>query len=291
MRTEDVCAIIVTHNPDQEIEEQFKRVANQVGKIVVVDNCSNKERKIMLSQVCATLSIGLFDNKQNKGIATALNQGIVWAQEHRFRWVITFDQDTLIEKDLIDRLVHCYIEIEKTEKIAMIGTRYKESYHTSAIDSQASTGISETKTIITSGSLFSIDLFNNTGMFRDELFIDCVDHEFCLRCRKLGYKTFLLNEYLMEHSIGKIIVRNFFGKQVVTTNHSALRRYYMMRNSIIIFKEYFSFDPHWVTYNLFLNFKYIFIILLFESHKLQKLKYITIGIVDGIFSNYRKYIS
>jgi len=290
MRTEDICAIIVTHNPDQEIEEQLNRIANQVGKIVIVDNASNSERKSKLPLICTTLSIVLIDNKQNKGIATALNQGIVWAQEHRFRWVITFDQDTLIEKNLISRLAHCYIEIEKTEKIAMIGALYKESYHTSAIDSQASKEISETKTIITSGSLFSTDLFNDIGMLREKLFIDCVDHEFCLRCRKLGYKVFVLNEYLMAHSIGNIVMHQFVGKQIVTTNHSALRRYYMMRNAIIIFKEYFSFDPHWVTYNLFLNFKYIFIILLFESHKLQKLKYITIGIVDGIFSNYRKYI-
>lgn len=44
----------------------------------------------------------------------------------------------------------------------------------------------ERKTLITSGMLIPLSLFGKIGMFREDYFIDSVDHEFCLRARAVA---------------------------------------------------------------------------------------------------------
>ena len=53
--------------------------------------------------------------------------------------------------------------------------------------------------------------------------MDYVDHEFCLRLQKIGYKIIQDDSILLKHNCGNISKHKFFGDDVFTTNHSPIR--------------------------------------------------------------------
>jgi rhamnosyltransferase len=75
-------------------------------------------------------------------------------------------------------------------------------------------------------------------------------------------------------------MHEFLWMTVTTTNHSALRRYYIVRNTVYIFKSFFLSQPVLLTAKI-CNLIKIFI---FENEQKVKFKVTFIGFVDGLFS-------
>ena len=77
----------------------------------------------------------------------------------------------------------------------------------------------------------SAPVFSAAGPFRSDFFIAFIDHEYCLRLRKLGYKVIIANVPLMVHALGAPTTPSFdnrVGKfTLVLTNRYPLRRYYL----------------------------------------------------------------
>jgi rhamnosyltransferase len=84
------------------------------------------------------------------------------------------------------------------------------------------------------------------GGFDESLFIDYVDHEFCLRLRQHGYQVMETTRALLIHSLGALEVRRFGPLRLLITHHSPARRYYMSRNRILVWKKYWRCDPGWL---------------------------------------------
>src|SRR4030095_5315976 len=61
----------------------------------------------------------------------------------------------------------------------------------------------ERRTVITSGTLLSLNAYDAIGRFRDDFFIDGIDHEYCLRARAKRYRILLMLAPLLVHSIGE----------------------------------------------------------------------------------------
>ena len=53
MNTTQVCAILVTHHPDDGFPDRIARIAPQVGALVIVDNGSNAAAVRMLRELTA----------------------------------------------------------------------------------------------------------------------------------------------------------------------------------------------------------------------------------------------
>lgn len=75
----NICCIIVTYNIDNEFEKCFHAIKDQVDKVIIVDNGSNKDTLNYLDKINGEYNIKLIKNKQNMGIAYALNQGVKYA--------------------------------------------------------------------------------------------------------------------------------------------------------------------------------------------------------------------
>ncbi len=243
----NICAIIVTYHPDKDLPQRVSKILPQVDRVILVDNNSNPEAKKMLHDLAQQEQILLIKNKQNLGIAAALNRGVTWANEYAYKWFLTFDQDTTAESFMVDALTETLDTIHFKDKIAIIGANYVVSNSCRTIENYGGVNAKkwvEKKTLITSGSLTSLDIHNNIGHFRDEFFIDAVDHDYCLRARSKGYKFVMVLKPLMKHPIGERAIHiplfNFY-----TFDHSPYRRYYITRNAIILFCEYLMKDPAW----------------------------------------------
>jgi rhamnosyltransferase len=208
-----------------------------------------------------------------------------------FTWALLFDQDTEPTNAMVNVFAAVYKQFPDKGSLALIGANYaalrsgRIRHH---IESNPVSGWIEKKTIITSGSLLRLGIFKEIGPFRAEFFIDHVDHEYCLRARSKGFRVIMTQEPTMEHSVGAPSMHHFLWKPIRTPNHSALRQYYMMRNHIVVSREYAFKDPGWVITTLYSSLKTIFLMILFEKEKLVKMKFIILGIMDGLTSNFNR---
>ena len=289
----DVCAVVVTYFPDSNFSERIRRIAEQVGKVIIVDNGSDIETNEVLNKLSLQSKVQLILNAENLGVATALNQGVRRAQKNGFRWVLLFDQDTVPEKIMTEELLSVYTDFPRQEKLAIVGSNYYNAYnhcllYTMDIDSCRWV---ERKTVITSGSLLSLRAFDTIGPFRDEFFIDHLDDEYCLRARAKGYYVIIASKPIMEHRLGQVEMHRLLWRKTGTSNHSALRRYYMTRNHILLAKEYILSDPSWVLVTLYSRIKSIILLILFEKSRGTKFRNVILGIWHGVLGKTGKYES
>src|SRR5260370_31959342 len=93
MTAQSVCAVIVTFHPSANMFENLRHVFAQVQGLVVVDNGSSSAELDPLRRESLRLGFHLIENRENLGIAEALNQGVRWAKSNGYSCVIIFDQD------------------------------------------------------------------------------------------------------------------------------------------------------------------------------------------------------
>jgi rhamnosyltransferase len=283
-RVQTICAVVVTYFPDPEFFDRIRRIVPQVPQTVIVDNGSSASCVEQLNLIADSSPVHLILNSCNVGLASALNAGILWAASHGFQWALTLDQDTTVAPDMVETLaalVDCY---PSTNRLAVVGSNYRNKVHGAlfrpVLRPNGFPG-REMPSVVTSGSLISIDVFRAIGGFRDDFFIDCVDHEYCLRARARGFHVFLTSKPVMDHGVGHGTVHRFLWRNVNTSNHSPLRRYFTFRNMVILTRSYFATEPGWILYSLWGLTKLVVLICLFETDRIKKLKFILRGCLDG----------
>lgn len=263
-----ITAGIVLYNPEiTSLSKNINSIINQVAHIYIVDNGSSNI-PLIKTQFQSEKITWIF-NKNNKGIATALNQLANIACSNSYEWLLTLDQDSLLPTNYIDLLLNENFD-EKTAVIAPnVIYKNNEKY------SLTGHGLVEVDWAITSASLTNLDAWNAIGGFDEKLFIDGVDRDFCIRLKKAGY--IIIRDYNVEitHELGELHCINIIGKTIYVTNHSAIRKYYMARNAIYLDKKHQERN----------SFPYITKLLLktifFETDKINKIKYINRGIRDS----------
>lgn len=284
----DVCAVVVTYHPDPGFPDRLARVRRQVGRVVVVDNGSSPPVREMLRNAAAGTDVDLILNDANLGVATALNQGIGHARNRSFRWALTLDQDSIVEPFLVGALFKAYDAFPARDTVAVVGSNYFDEKRGKTLvpEFPARPPCLEQTTVITSGSLISLDAYGKVGPFRDDFFIDHVDDEFCLRARSKGYKVILCRRSAIRHSIGSANAVRIFGREVWTSNHSAARRYYMLRNFTVLASAYWKAESAWVAHRLLRHAAFFMLMALFEKEKTAKIRNIARGIMDGVRIKY-----
>lgn len=266
---------IITYNPDIKIVKKNLDIYNKKEiKIVIVDNSSNNIAEIM-SLITNYKNVSIIKNEENKGVANALNQIMLHFQELDFKWVLTFDQDSLIPDNVLDLMID-YIDLNNIGILAPhinYGFNFEEKKHYNNI-------IDEVDWCITSGSMVNINAWSDVGGFDESFFIDFVDTDFCYRIKNKKYKICKINNIELKHQLGNLKIYNVFGKKIKVMNHNKMRKYYYSRNSIICHKKNKTY------YKSKQMIKDISLILIktigFEKNKIEKTIYIIHGIIDGI---------
>lgn len=280
----NTCAVIVTYHPDEGFPVRLEHVLAQFPLVIIVDNGSQSIAADMLHNQAMLPHVLLATNQANLGIAAALNQGVELAVQQGFEWIVTLDQDTLLCPDLLATLLDVY---EKSGGgNVMVGSNYWDTHRKrDFIQCKNNTYqkcFLERKTLITSGTLLSLSLFMAIGLFREDYFIDSVDHEFCLRARAHGCRILISCRPVMSHSIGARVENAGRLRQFLSFNHSPARGYFIARNTIATAKSYFLQEPMWsIRQGCRLLFNFASILLL-DSEKLKKTTAFMVGIAHGI---------
>jgi rhamnosyltransferase len=282
----NVCAILVTYHPDAEFPERLRGIGGQVAAVVIVDNGSGDAELRMLQEIAADPAITLISNSANLGIARALNIGIQRAATLKFRWVLLFDQDSVVDGDMVETLCAAADSFCDEGRLAIVGSnyRYRHGEPSEPVKSQLrGEQWEEVEWVITSGSLLSLAAYADIGPFREEFFIDYVDIDYCIRARAHGYRIIKTRRQVMSHSIGQPTQHDLLWMKKSTTNHSADRRYYMARNDTVMLREHGNYRiGGWALKSFLRRVRSCKRILLYEQAKLPKIGAVCQGWWDGV---------
>lgn len=272
MNSLKVAGVVVLYNPTDEDISNIDTYIDEVDVLYVVDNTKGNRNDNRLPK---NNKIKYIYNNKNLGIAEALNIAAKEAIKEKYDWILTMDQDTRFDDKVIENVKKEILKIN-IDNIAIVtpwhNTKLKTKKNKEKIDYPLD--------VMTSGNFLNLNIYQKLGGFKDWLFIDGVDMEYCLNLNKNGYKIMRLNNYEMKHNLGNIIYRRFLWKDLLITNHSAMRRYYQCRNYHYIRDMYISDYKKYCEILVKLK-SIIFCIIFFENNKLEKLK--------AIYKGYRDY--
>lgn len=283
-----VCAIVVAYYPDQGFGARLESILPQVDALVVVDNTPGGICALQLDSLREnSTQLQIIENKENLGIAAALNQGLEHSITMRYTWILTLDQDTQCFPDMVSTLLQVYEGCEP--KPAVIGGNYLDLHNDRLMFPSGEAGdYLEQKTVITSGCLVNVTVASSVGGFREDFFIDQVDHEFCLRVRKYRHPVVLSRRPVMAHSVG-----NPGGARVpflgLLPNHPPLRKYYIARNSIVTISEFWHQEPVWCLRRLTRLVLGLLFMATLEDQRLAKVRAFADGVKDGFVRRMGKY--
>ena len=286
---ERVCAVIVSYNCSPSLRNNVAGLRPQVDTLLIVDNGSRSECLAMLEAIRADYACEIIYNHSNLGIARALNIGVDFAIKNGADWIVTFDQDSRASDSFIASMLQSYNDEPSRDTVAMILPFYVD--RRSRLDQSRLRWSYVTKsgtilTGITSGAMTKSKVFQACGGFQENLFIDYVDNEFCLRVNRCGWRLIQSQQAVLFHALGRISTRMFLGRSICTTNHSAGRRYYITRNRLLLWWLYFRTYPRWVADDLLSFARETVNLLLMEDKKGAKMVAIFLGIRDALLGRF-----
>ncbi len=271
-----VAAVVVFYNPNKDTVQNINSYIDRVDKLYIVDNSDNSNESLLQENK----KIEYIPNLDNYGIAKALNIGAENSIKDGYKWLLTMDQDSKLEKETLDKLIN-YIEKNDTKKVGIV-----TPWHiiNTGIQKPKDLEIDYPLEVMTSGNLVNLDAYKEIGGWDNNLFIDDVDIDYCLNLNRHGYKVVRLLNAEMEHSLGNITIKHIwpFKKSYYCTNHNYLRRYYMSRNLKYLENKYKGqFDAQFAFMEGGIRGQKKNIIV-FEKDKIRKLKYMKQGEKDGL---------
>lgn len=289
----DLCSIVVTYQTKiNEFTDILKKHYDNFQQVIIVNNTP----EIDLSQF-QSKQITIINNPGNIGLSAALNVGIKEAKRLGFKMVALFDQDTELPLNFTKDMLH-YINHYSGDKPVAV---YSPIFHNHVINETGrhinlkpfrlirdpvlvTEDYAHPHYVITSGSVIPIKVLDDVGLMREELFIDFVDIEWCLRARQQGYEIVAINKVMIDHHLGDYAV-SFMGHHYPI--HSPLRMYYYFRNAMYLYRLR-EIDWNWrlvdATRNLF---RFLFY-MLFVKDRPTYFKYIIKGYYHGLIKKMGK---
>ncbi len=271
-----VAGIVVLYNPDLSVKSNINSYLNYFDQLLLVDNSSDDNEFLfedMLSNNVFYIAL-----MENKGISYAINWGFTYFKGKDINYIITMDQDSYFETNIIGQYKD-YIQRQEMGNVLALTPQYK----TDRTNLSESTGYKEVKLTMQSGSLFSIDILDKIGPFNDELFLDVVDWEFFVRGWRRGMKIIRCNDAIIIHQPAITKEIRLGNKTIRYGTAAPVRYYYQIRNLLwgaIKYKyPYFLF--------MFIA-KWVKIIFLFDN-KREYIKYGIKAVKDAFHSNLGAY--
>lgn len=261
-----VCAIIVTWQPELlPLKNLLSSLLLQHCPLILIDNGS--ANRVELADLLAQLATQhpqqpapqLVSWLENKGLATALNEGLRLAIEQHYDMALLFDQDSALGEGFVQAMLTQWLHLQSLHisgryhlPPAAIGPRLQDPEsgrrtafrcfrlrHRSDCPVAGFPGLYETDFLISSGTLLSVQALRVIGMMKDEYFIDNIDLEWCFRARARGYALYGTDRAVLLHRIGERS-NNPLVSSGLMVQHSPLRSYFSTRNRLHLRRQSYA---------------------------------------------------
>jgi len=273
-----IAGVTILYNPDKNIIDNIQSYLKDIDKLYLIDNTEDQNNLNSDLVNLGKEKIVYIKNKNNMGIAYCLNKGIELAKNDQMNYLLTMDQDSKFKENN-------FYDFKK--KIELMGKKNwgilspaHISYNEKDIDKVENQIVLEKSIVMTSGNIIKLNIIEKTGNFRENFFIDGVDHEFCLRLKFNNFKILEVKSIKLYHSLGEDRKINVFGKKINLLNHNETRKYYIVRNNLEIIREYKNKIPQEIKKLKFQLLSTFIKVILFETGKKLKLKKMYKGYKD-----------
>ncbi|MEZ0485838.1 glycosyltransferase [Fibrella aquatica] len=277
---EDVVGTVILYNSSNKTFENIHTYINQVTKLYVVDNSTNYNHEL-IDKISALDKVHYHSLSGNKGIAAALNWAADQAIKDNYLVLLTMDDDTRTPDLMVEKMLDFWNQY--SHKIGILSGVHHDRPATKAFNKVPFT--------LTSGNLLSLIAYKLVGSFREDFFIDHVDHEYGFRLNKYNYDVVELPDIHLDHQLG--ITKNLkIGSIQLRTygTNTPIRLYYYARNGMYISKLYFKEHPWFAwLYTKEMIRRWIKTLVL-DTNRLYRARMLLKGIINGWHGNLGNYL-
>ncbi len=232
-----IAATVIIYNPDENVISNIQSYADYFGAVYVYDNSTTTSS--IQTNIAAIKNVELIQDFENRGIAERLNTACIKAIENNFNWLLTMDQDSSFEKEMIEEYVKHFFAYEDKNRVAQFGITLTNK---GAIPNIEPIEFVPTEILITSGSMLNLEAYNIIGPFDTAYFIDQVDNDYCIRSTIAGYSLIRFTNVHLTHQMGNDVkrssIKTLYLIKKYKTVHPPLRCYYIYRNLLYFLKKF-----------------------------------------------------
>lgn len=275
-----LASIVVAYNPNvEDVIRNTLSFAWSCDLVILWDNSVDRNNDWSPLNVLGDKLI-VYQENENVGLAKAYNWGIEQALSLNCTHIMTMDQDSCFEGfDVLRNYVAQYDGAE----FGMFCPPIKNPCTTIGT-------VVEVNDAAQSGCIFSLEMINCIGGFREDFFIGMVDVEIQLRAAERGFKIAQVGGCNLIHQIGSGRVVKLLGKSCQVSDYSPLRHYYDSRNRILMWHEFpYDYDFKLKMRHYLGRLKLCMKILLFEDKKMSKVNAIVRGTINGLLDKVITY--
>lgn len=291
VKESDIAGVVVLYNSDSQTLNNIHTYIDQIKKLYVVDN-STQPNDDLIQSLKVYERVHYHSMKGNKGIATALNWAANQAVSDGFLVILTMDDDTRTPAFMVREMITFWNQYSKPIGI-LSGFHHTKPNSSSGNSNAINSGKFLSKELpytLTSGNLLNLNAYRKIGPFRDDFFIDHVDHEYGLRLNHNGFVVVELQSIRLEHRLG-YTQQLKVGSYVISTygSHSPSRLYYFARNGVYMVRQYFNTEPLFAwTVAEELGKRWIKALFL-QDNRRERIKMLLTGIKHGWTGRLGKY--
>ena len=258
-----VAAIVVTFNRKQILSQCLRRLLSQtytLDKIIIIDNASTDGTQEMLLEqgFLEQVKIEVIQLSENIGGAGGFYTGVCHAIEEGYDWFWLMDDDAIADNDALEALLVSqitpknvyasasrYIDEDGKEMLCWPITldRKDSSGKKIIVDKYVDLNdMEKVSTVPFLGFFISRQLIEIIGPPDKDFFISCDDVEYCERAkRKAKAKIILVKQSKLCHPSPMQYRVHLIGRCFVCQRLHPWRRYYDVRNHILVAKTYYGY--------------------------------------------------
>ncbi len=245
-----VCIILVNYNGYEDTKECVESILEchySNYKIIIVDNAS-KDTHALKNDSFLNEHCEIIYSPNNDGFSEGNNIGIQAAEKYDPKYVLLLNNDTVVLPDFLNELVMA-AQSEPNVAITTSIINYYYNKDKSWYNYGNYNRALGYTTMVTSNDkipnkpfpisfstgcfmLISYEFIKNCGMLSNDYFLYSEDTEYCMRAIKGGYKMLCVPKVLIYHKVN-----------ASTGTGSKMQQYYLVRNYLIVAKEYGTCFP------------------------------------------------
>jgi GT2 family glycosyltransferase len=254
-------------------------------QVFIIDNLSSDGTGQALQQAyLPSNQITYVNLNENLGGAGGFTAGIKCAYGQGYDWFWLMDDDALPASDALENLIK-----QAVDPFAIYGST---ALHDGQLcwpityQGQVTTELNELSELTSVGGipflgfLIHREMVNKIGFPDQNFFISGDDIEYCQRAKRLGYPIVMVKGSHIYHPMPPRISINLFSKPFSLLLQEPWRRYYDIRNRVVIARRHYGLKLYTATLPGIL-LRWLLTLFLQENRWLQSVAYFK-GIKDGL---------
>lgn len=285
-----VCVILVTYNRLDLLKMALDKLFNQtykIEKILVINNDSTDGTRDYLEKI-KNYRIEVINLNENIGGAGGFYTGIKYAAKEDYDYLWVMDDDTIVEKDALEKLIDGLKLIsDENEKVGFVCSNvlYKDNtlcaMNIPVVEKEwnkfLEKGIAKVESASFVSILINTEAVRKVGLPIKEFFIWGDDVEYTRRISKV-YGGYLIGSSRVKHFMNSNKTTD-----IIVDDSRIDRYYYDFRNSIFIARR-----KGWKAFfKAVLGKTLLFFKIIFKKNnfKAKKVKILFKGVISGLFFN------